>query len=348
MALTDVIIIGAGQAGLAAAYYCKKQQLRFAIVDGSKRIGDSWRNRYDSLVLFTPRRWNSLPGLPFPGLPGGYPDKNEVANYLESYATFFNFPIQLETRVLKLEKQDNVFTVTTDRGQLHSSAVIIAAGAFQKAYTPKVRRSVSLIPEIHSSHYKNPTQIPHGNVLVIGSGNSAAQIAIDLHATHRVTLSLNKKLRFISNRGLTMRMSLLSALKVLDAPTNSWRGKVLHRSARGLVVGKSLKTLIKTGKVEVRPEIQEINGEKVIFKDGSTLTPRQIIWATGFKPDMNWVAIPGATQNGTPAQQAGVSLISGLYYVGQRWQSSVKSELLWGVSSDAQSVVTKLRSYLAQ
>ena len=343
----DTVIVGAGQAGLAAAYYCKQRHLRFTIIDSAKKIGDSWRYRYDKLVLFTPRYRNSLPGLQFPGNPRGYPSKDEVASYLESYADLFKFPVQFETRVLRLEKYEGTFTITTDRGKLDSSTVVIATGAFQKPYIPEVSRTARVIPEIHSSHYKNASQIPNGDVLVVGSGNSAAQIAVDLSISHNVALSVNKKLHFVSNRRNDVIMSVLEGLKILSAPFNSLRGKLLRQLSFNPIVGKELQKLISAHRIILREEVVTINDDGVTFRDGSTLTPTHIIWATGFKPDMRWIAIDGAVNTaGAPTHHSGISPVGGLYYVGQRWQRSVKSELMWGVSADADVVVTALSEYL--
>jgi putative flavoprotein involved in K+ transport len=347
MNVLDVLIIGAGQAGLAAAYYCKQRDLTFLILDGSKRIGDSWRNRYDSLVLFTQRNRDALPGLPFPGDQRGYPSKNEVAAYLKEYASHFSFPLQLETNVLKLEKRGGIFIVTTDRGEFHASAVIVATGAFQKPYIPIVKRARSAVSEIHSSQYKNPSQITPGNVLVVGSGNSAAQIAVELSSTRAVTLSLNKKVRFISNARLENRLTLLQKLGMLHAPRDSWLGKLMQRFSRNLIVGLELKNLIKTDRIVVRPEVKSVDHSKVIFKDHTTIHVACIIWATGFTPNMNWIAIDGATDShNAPRHTSGISPVSGLYYIGQRWQRSVASELICGVGADADLIVRTLDKQL--
>jgi putative flavoprotein involved in K+ transport len=186
----DTIVIGGGQAGLAAGHFLSRAGARFLLLDGSSEIGDSWRRRWDSLRLFTPNRYNWLPGLPFPGNPAALPSKDDVAAYLQTYAARFDLPIQLRTSVFALERHASAFVVRTTKDELAASSVIIATGAYGRAYVPEFAAELtSSLAQLHSSEYRNADQLPDGNVLVVGAGNSGAQIALELSASRRVWLA---------------------------------------------------------------------------------------------------------------------------------------------------------------
>ena len=187
----DVIVIGAGQAGLAAGYYLQRAGLRFVLLDGATHIGDSWRRRWDSLRLFTPARYSALPGLEFPGAPYSLPTKDDVAAYLERYADRFRLPVRLGVRVAMLQRKGNVFLVSTNQGVLTASSVIVATGGNQRPRVPEFAADLSAdVRQIHSSSYRNPDQLSDGDVLVVGAGNSGVQIALELaRSGHQVILS---------------------------------------------------------------------------------------------------------------------------------------------------------------
>lgn len=196
--MLDVIIIGAGQAGLSISYYLQQGGYNFVILDGEKRIGDSWRNRYDSLVLFTPRSYSSLPGMKLEGDENAFPTKDEVADYLERYANRFSLPVQMETTVHKVQKINNTFEISTDKGVFHSEHVIIAPGAFQKPFIPSISQNLSQeVFQIHSSQYQSPEMIPEGSVLVVGGGNSGTQIATELAESRDVTIAISQPFKFL-------------------------------------------------------------------------------------------------------------------------------------------------------
>src|SRR5450755_2832692 len=186
----DTIVIGAGQAGLAAGYFLAKTGRRFLVLEQNERVGDSWRRRWDSLRLFTPNRYNSLPGMAFPGDRYALPGKDEVATYLQSYAERFRLPIRTATGVTSLEHDGARFSVRAGDETLVSSSIVITTGAYQRPYIPNFARQLSKpITQIHSSEYRNPSQVPDGDVLVVGAGNSGTQIALELASSRRVFLS---------------------------------------------------------------------------------------------------------------------------------------------------------------
>ncbi len=186
----DTIIIGAGQAGLAAGYYLKQQGQDFVILEGNERIGDSWRARWDSLRLFTPARFDSLPGMPFPATPDYFPPKDEMADYLESYAANFNLPVQLGTWVEGLTRKENRFLVMAGARQFEADNVVVAMSTYQVPWTPSFAEDLNPnIVQIHSADYQNPSQLQEGGVLIVGAGNSGCEIGLEVARTHTTWIS---------------------------------------------------------------------------------------------------------------------------------------------------------------
>ena len=234
----QVIVIGGGQAGLAAGHYLSRTKLSFVILEAASRVGDSWRRRWDSLQLFTAARYSSLPGLDFPGDPEHFPGKDEVAEYLEDYARRFELPVQLETAVRSLEPSDGAYRVVADDGSglrtYEANQVIVATGAYQRPYVPPVAERLSPeVTQLHSGEYRNAGQIPGGDVLVVGAANSGAGIAEDLSATHRVYLSRGKRIPRMPRRILGKSLHWYGDhLGLIGAPLDSLRGRT-QRGARG-------------------------------------------------------------------------------------------------------------------
>ncbi|AMM52870.1 hypothetical protein TH61_09350 [Rufibacter sp. DG15C] len=342
----DVLIIGTGQAGLATGYYLKGQGRHFLIVEAAASIGHSWRSRYDSLTLFTPVEYCQLPGLPLRLPTGHYPSKDQIADYLEQYAQHFQLPIAFRQRVTSVSKRDGVFTVKTNNQTFQARQVVIATGPFQKPYIPSY--TTSLNPEVvqlHSAHYRSPSQLPIGPVLVVGAGNSGAQIAVELSRTHAVHLSIRKKLTFSSLKKWGKSVFWWGTKTgALFAPPSTFLGKKLYRQ-QDVIYGRELEKAIAHGEVKVCPEIAGFEGKEVFFKDGSQLAFHSIIWATGFQPDYSWLQIEDALDRlGAPLQHKGISAMPGLFYVGLSWQTSRSSALLLGAGRDAQFITTQLAS----
>ena len=184
------IIIGAGQAGLAAGFYLQKTGEDFLIVDSAKRVGDSWRQRWDTLRLFTPSQYDGLPGFPFPAPRDTFPSKDEIADYLEKYATKFNLPVQLNEKVIRLSRGSSGFEITTSKRVLKADNVIVATGTNPFPKIPEFARDLDRsIFQIHSSQYSNPDSLPPGNVLVIGAGTSGVEIALELAGSRNTMLA---------------------------------------------------------------------------------------------------------------------------------------------------------------
>lgn len=282
---TDVLIIGAGQTGLTIAYYLKDTKCKYLLVEANARIGDSWRNRYDSLSLLTPRLEDSLPGMVLPGEPMGFPTKDEIADYLERYAKHFSFPIHLNTFVERLSKEKDVFLAKTKTQTYIVRKVIVATGPFQKAFIPSLpgRTDLNLF-QIHSHFYKNPGQLPKGRVLIVGAGNSGAQIAVELSATDSVTLSTKRKLIFSSRYDFLYRI-VAAVFKIGTVR------KIVDLLTVRKVFATGLEELIKNKKIKLVQELIRVNGNIFFFKDGSKETFDAVVWATGYQFDYGWIEV---------------------------------------------------------
>jgi len=293
LVIYDVIVIGAGQAGLSMGYYLKKSSLSFLILDKNERIGDVWRNRYDSLVLFTPRSYSSLRGLPLEGDPNSFPTKNEVGDYLERYANTFDLPIQNNTEVHRITKLDGIFHITTHNSSLIAKNVIIASGPFQYPKIPKFSKELSKeIVQLHTSQFKNLSQLQEGTALVVGGGNSGTQIAVELAESHHTYLPVGKKLRYLPLRFRNKSVfEWFDKLGLLKASNTSLIGKRIQKMGDP-VFGYELLGKINDGKVNMKSRAVSGNKDVITFNDGTSLRVENIIWATGFIPDYSWVEIP--------------------------------------------------------
>lgn len=331
--LLDVLVVGAGQAGLAMGKALKDAGKSFVILEAEAEIGSQWKKHYDSLVLFTPRRYSALPGMPMPGDQKGCAGKHEFAGYLERYAKEFALPIVLDARVTKLRKEGD-FIAETSRGTYRAKQAVIAAGYSQPSL-PKFASGYTG-RSLHSSEYRNLAQAA-GKVLVVGAGNSGAQIALELSATHDVDLAMAEMPRAISPAFLGKSFYWWNALLGLDRiPTDSFIGKLLRRD-KDYVVGKELPLALAKGSVTARKAVQAVSGREVIFTDGTHGAYDTVIWATGFVPDYSWIDIPGAL-----TEERGVSMVPGLFYVGLRNQLSIFSGNIWGTRINTPFIMGRL------
>ncbi len=339
----DVLVIGAGQAGLAMGFYLKKTKKSFVLVDVANRIGDVWRNRYDSLVLFSPRRYSSLPGMAFPGDPEGFPTKNEFADYLETYANFFSLPIQMNTKVEKLEQLDNKYRVVTSQGEITAKNIVIATGPFQKPFIPQLEGKISEhIYQIHSSQYHRPSQLSEGSVLVVGAGNSGSQIAAELSSSRKVYLSSSQELKMIPHR--VLNRSIFWWFNVLMLSKISVESKLSKYLEYEPIIGTELQPLIKSGKVEIKGRTHSFHEQEIKFTDDTKITVENIIWATGFQFDYHWVHIPGVLDDkNKPIHKRGISPIKGIYFLGLPWLYRRGSAQVSGIGYDAKYLSKHLK-----
>jgi putative flavoprotein involved in K+ transport len=334
--LLDAVVIGGGQAGLAMAWHLARQHLRFVVLDAAPEIGHSWRSRWDSLTLFTPTQYDSLPGMPFPGSADTYPTKDPVADYLQAYAAAFNLPVKLNARVTQLRQTADGFEVHTHDEIFRARQVVVAAGPFQVPWTPPAaQRLDGPVTQLHSAEYRNPQTLPAGPVLVVGGGNSGFQIAEELAAAGReVSLSIATKAPMLPQRLAGKDLFWwLARLRLMRVTTESRLGRRLS-SRPDFVIGSSRRRLATAG-VRFRPGVAGAEGHKVRFTDGSGLDVGIVVWATGYRSDYSWIDIPGVVRDGRVAHRRGVASLPGLYFLGLTWQHTRGSALLGFVGDDA-------------
>jgi putative flavoprotein involved in K+ transport len=339
----DVVVIGGGQAGLSMGYYLKQTRLSFLILDKGCAVGESWKNRYDSLTLFTPRSYSSLPGLQLNGEEKQYPTKEEITDYLKLYVNTFLLPIQLNTSVLNLDKIDH-FILNTTQGEYLSRNIIVATGPFQIPFIPEFSQLLSEnILQLHSSEYKNPNQLNRGTTLVVGGGNSGAQIASEISMDSKVYLSVGQQLKFlpqdIANKSIFWWFDKLGVLK---ANVHSKVGQII-KNKLDPIFGFELKSQLNEGRVVLKPRATSANKNDIFFDDNTSLKVSNVIWSTGFKSDYSWIKIPNVLdEKGIPIHQRGITSINGFFFLGLPWQYRRGSALLQGVGTDANYIVEKL------
>lgn len=341
--MTFVLVIGAGQAGLATGYHLRRSNLDFLIVDGACQLGDSWRNRYKSLTLFTPRQFSGLPGLPLVGNRELYATREEFADYLRTYATRCGLPVQLNSRVDRLTRIGaNDFEATLQNGdQLQATHVIVATGGFQKSAVPPISTKFGAeVVQLNAETYRNIHQIPAGRALVVGDGASGRDIAADLSSRGPTALATGKPRRLLPERVLGKSVWWwLTKSGVLKASPNSTIGQFLRRSDAFPDRDRSIGSL-KRRDVAIMPRLVDAVGDRAIFSDCSSMSIAAVIWAVGYVDDSSWLAVPDATAaDGSFLHAEGVSPIHGLFFVGRPWQRNRASALIMGEGDDARLIV---------
>jgi putative flavoprotein involved in K+ transport len=334
----DVIIIGAGQAGLSMGYCLKRSNLSFIILDKSAAPGEIWRNRYDSLTLFTPRSYSSLPGLVLSGSENIYPTKDEIADYLGVYAQTFSLPIQYHTNVQQLTQTQGRFQLITDQGDYYSQNVVVATGPFQHPFVPAFTKSISeTVYQLHSSEYKNPSQLKKGSVLVVGGGNSGAQIAVELSKERKTYLSVGHKMKFLpQDIGKKSIFWFIDKAGLFRASVNSMVGRFL-KNQQDPIFGLELKHLLKNKTVELKSKTISVEKDTFTFEDGSRIKVDNVIWSTGFTSDYSWIDISSVLgEKGLPIHERGITSVKGLFFLGLPWQHNRSSALIKGVGADAE------------
>ena len=335
----DTVVIGAGQAGLAVGHHLAARDVDFVILSDERRIGDNWRKRWDSLRLFTPARYSGLPGMPFPATPNYLADKDEVGDYLERYAERFDLPVRLNSPVQSVTSDGDQFTIVIagSETRLEASNVVVATGAFQRPYIPTVAsRLTSSIVQLHSSSYRNPLALPDGPVLVVGAGNSGAQIALELAGQRKVWLA-GRNTGHLPRRILGRDVFDWIWPVLTRATVDTRFGRRLRRKAKSggdALIGIPEREMVGAGVCRVGRLEAERGGLPVC--DGKVLEPRVIVWCTGFAPDYRWIDLPVFDDAGYPRHDRGVvPAAPGLFFLGLRFQRSMSSSLIGGVGADA-------------
>jgi len=336
----DTIVVGGGQAGLAAGYHLAQNDGDFLILDAADRVGDSWRTRWDSLRLFTPAAYSGLPGMPFPAASMHLPDKDEVADYLERYAERFDLPVRRGARVTRLEHDGERYIISAGSTAYQANNVIVATGPFQRPRVPPIASQLPRwVHQMHSSEYRNPFELSYGSVLVVGVGNSGAQIAMELAKTRRVWLA-GRESGHLRRRilGRDLYRWIWPAMTVFSADTVVGR-RLRERSRRtDPLIGILPSNLDRSGLTRVGKLTEVRDG--VPYCEDTPVDPDVVIWCTGFTPDYRWIDLPVFGDDGYPRHVRGVvGEAPGLYFVGLRFQHRMTSALIGGVGADAEHVV---------
>ena len=346
----DVLVVGAGQAGLGAAQaLARTPGLELLVLEAADALGQSWVDRWDSLRLFTPRWFSALPGLRFPAGVGRSPTRLEMAGYLTRYADRHGLPVELGVRVDQITSAATGFEVQTSGGALLARQVVIATGPFHQGHVPACAADLDpSVHQLHSGDYHRPGELPGGAVTLVGGGNSAAQLAIELARTHQVTLVSPGPPWFLpeSILGLSMYWWTL-ATGVLNAPAQARVSRYVRRRGDA-IVGRDLAVLVKAGTVRLLPHrVVAAAGTELTLQDGSTLPVTSVLWCTGFRPDYRWLAVPGAlTADGQPAHTAGASPVRGLHWIGLPWQTRLNSSIINGIDRDARALARTVTDQL--
>ena len=342
----EVAVVGAGQAGMALGYFVARQSRRFVILEAGASVATAWRERWDSLLLFTPRRYDSLPGLAFPGDPDGYPTRDEVIAYLEQYAARFELPIELGSRVRTLTKEEGTFVLDLGDRRIEAEQVVVATGPFQAPRVPALADDLaSEVFQTHSTGYRKPGDVPEGTVLVVGGGNTGYQIAKELSASHEVKLAIGSRQTPLPQRLLGRDLFWwLTKLGLLEKTVDSRLGRRARH--RDTLIGSSPRELRRHG-IELKPRVVGVSGRTVSFADESRLDVDAVIWATGYRPDYSWIELPIADEAGAARHRRGVTDIPGLYFLGLSWQHTRGSALLGWVEDDAAFVAEQIAALQA-
>jgi putative flavoprotein involved in K+ transport len=346
----ETVVIGGGQAGLSAGYHLKEAGGSFVIVDANERVGDAWRHRYDSLRLFTTARYAALPGLRFPGKRSRTPLREEMAEYLASYAETFDLPVRNGVHVDRLARNGEGYLLTVGDHRIEADHVIVASGANRDPRIPAFSRELDPgIVQLHSAEYRNLLQLRDGGVLVVGAGNSGGDISLEVVRSHATWLSGPDRghvpvdidrwfsrhvafhiVRFIGHHVLTVRTPM------------GRKAQAKFASQGDPLVRVKPKWLVEAG-VERVPKTVRVRDGKPMLEDGRVLDVTNVIWCTGFRHDLSWIDLPIFGEDGSPVHERGVVTSEpGLYFVGLPFQYAATSDVLPGVGRDAKYVVKQL------
>jgi putative flavoprotein involved in K+ transport len=343
----EVIVIGGGQAGLSVGHHLKKLGVRFLILDGSARIGDTWRKRWDSLRLFTPARFASLDGLAFPAPPDSFPTKDEMADYLESYAAHFELPVLNGVRVERLSKSDGHYRIEAGSRVFRAEQVIVAMSNYQRPSVPEFAKHLDPeIVQLHSMQYKAPTQLAPGPVLLVGAGNSGSELAMELAKTRQVYMSgrstgeIPFRIGGFLGRLLLVRLVLrvlFHRILTLGTPIGrKLRPKLLVGG--GPLIRVKARDMAAAG-VERTPRVTAVRNGQPILEDGRALDVKNVVWSTGYETGFSWIDLPVLDEREVPRHHGGVVPDApGLYFVGLHFLYSLSSEMIHGVGRDAERI----------
>ena len=352
----DVVVIGGGQAGLSVGYHLGRRGLRFVILEASRRIGEVWRNRWDSLRLFTPAAYDGLDGMPFPARSDAFPTKDEMADYLEAYAGRFALPVRTGVRVDRVVREGGRYVVTAGHRRFEADHVVVAMGTYQRPRMPAYAKELDpRTVQLHSAAYRRPSQLGAGDVLLVGAGNSAAEIARDVAAPGRRVFVSGRDVGEIPFRmeswpgrnvlsRLVLGFAFNHVLTVRTPPGRKAREAVLGRG--GLLIRVRSGDLARLG-VERVARVAGVREGRPLLDDGRALEVGTVVWCTGFDGGFDWIDLPILDETGHPRHRRGVvDGEPGLYFVGLHFQYAMSSGMIQGVGRDARYVVERIAERL--
>ena len=352
----DVLVIGGGQAGLSVGYHLAQCGVeRFLILDANARVGDAWRQRWDSLRLFSPARFNGLDGMPFPAPPRSMPTKDEFADYLEAYARHFELPVWNGVRVDGVSRSGERYLVTSGTKRFLAREVVVAMADYQKPKTPAFAGELDpSIVQLHSSAYKRPAQLRPGTVLLVGAGNSGAEIAMELRQAGHPVVVAGPSVGsvpgwFQSAFGQVVFAPLLFRgifHRLLTESTPVGR-KVKAKGHRPTPLIRTLPKHLAAAGVERVGRVCGVRDGRPMLEDGRALDVQNVIWSTGFHAGFSWLRVPVFDERGNPRQKRGVSESPGLYFVGLTFLYAMSSSMIHGIGRDAQYVAERIVERLA-
>jgi putative flavoprotein involved in K+ transport len=351
LGVLDALVVGAGQAGLAAGYHLKRVGLSFEILEARGVPGGSWPGYYDSLTLFSPARYSGLPGMPFPDSPDRYPARDEVVGYLRGYAEAFGLPVLAGKRVLRAEHDAGAgFRLLTDDGGEHRARTLIAAtGSFARPHCPRFAGQEAFRGKIlHTAAYRNPGPFRGKRVVVVGAGNSAVQIAHELAEVAETTLATRTPIRFMPQVVLGRDLHFWLSVSGLDRLP---LGRLFDVSEpAGVVDDGTYAAAVRSGRPDRQRVFSRFTESGVVWDDGREEQVDAVLLATGYGPNLGYLEPLGALRaDGRPDQRGGVSrAVPGLYFVGLPFQTSFASATLRGVGFDAELVVARARRHVAR
>ena len=350
----QVVVIGGGQAGLSVGYCLAQRGLSFVILEGHPRVGDSWRQRWDSLHLFTPAKYDGLMGLPFPAPPFSFPTKDEMADYLEGYAKHFNLPVRTGVRVDRLGREGARYIADAGQRRFEADHVVVAMASYQAPRVPAFARALAPdIVQLHSRDYRNPGQLRPGGVLLVGAGNSGAEIAIEVVRSHRTWLSGRHPGHVPFGIATPIaRLAIPIIFRVVfhriltvDTPVGR-RARPSIISKGGPLIRVKPKDLAAAG-VERAPRVTGVRDGKPLLADGRVLEVANVIWCTGFHPGLSWIDLPTPVsgEDGEPVHNRGiVPGEPGLYFVGLHFLYALSSTMIHGVARDAERIADTIQA----
>lgn len=346
----DAVVIGSGQAGLAAGYYLRAGGKRIVILESNPRVGDNWRSRWDSLHLFTPARHDGLPGWRFPAPGWSFPSKDEMGDYLQAYAQRFSLPVEVDMRVHDVHARDGHFVVSAEGRTFEADNVVVATGGFEAPFVPPFAGELDeSIVQLHSTGYRNQTQLQPGGVLVVGAGNSGAEVAIESAASHSTWLSgrhpghIPFRIEGTASRLVLERLVLRFVFhRVLTTGTPMGRRMKSKLTAEGSPLIRLKPKDIETAGVETVPRVAGARDGLPVLDDGRVMEVTNVVWCTGFRSNFSWIDLPGLGE-GIPSHDRGVVTDSpGLYFLGLEFLYSLSSVMIHAADRDARHVANHI------